>query len=965
MTDPVLPSADLPLTSRHGGAATILGHALAAAFVVSGVAGLLGSLPGFGGLAAPVSGWPPIRPLTSTAMIVVGVAVWAQLRSLHLAALSASSVGAILGFVAIIGYVGSFPVPGRGMALASAVILTTGSVTLLVAAAKKRPFVEEDALGVGGLALLALTVSFTIGRAAGLLDPVADELVAGASFQVVLGGFLLGISFLGLVWSRGVLLGEQARWLPPAFGIATALTVFVIWRALDEREVHQLRTLSSQAARGMGLALSRDLAAGSRSLGRAAEWKAGGAEASETLRDIAALRQDVAGLDAVAWADSLGALDTEVPSIWYGAGAEVALRRYAGRTGRLPDSVAFLPLDSAGTRFLIVAPACYHDPCPGAMIGLVRTAEMFRAALSDSAHGAHFALRTATATIVQTGSPPPPGAPEAAELPLALGGVHLTLRAWPDDAMLQRERSALPALVMLLGLVVSALAPLSIALTQKSLRSGRETERKRISGALERATDGIWEWDLVTDSSVHSAAIWRYLGYDAAHVRPTRAAWLALVHPADAGRLQKELERHLSGAAPSFEAEYRVRSREGRWHIIMDRGRVVERTPGGTPTRMLGIKADVTMTRTREQGREAAARRFRDIFDIGFQYQLLLDRSGLVLEVNRHAIVESGVLVEALQGRAIWDSFWWAGHPEPQSRLQAAIAAAARGAPRRYEEQFRDHAGAAIFLEIAVKPFRDELGEPTQLLVEARDLTARRRVETTLQEVDTLTTMGRVAARVAHEINNPLAGIQNSFLLIKGAIPPTHPYFKYVGAIEREISRIAAVTRQLYETYSPDPDATGKTSVATVVGDAIAFLEQVNRAAGVQVQLDLSRCRSVIPLPAAMVRQIVYNVVQNAVEASPPQGIVRVEASSENEIFEIRVRDQGTGIPAEVKARIFEPFFSTKGAGVQTGGMGLGLSLVYRTVTVAGGTIAVEDVEGGGTEFIVRAPLRAPEESEP
>jgi two-component system sporulation sensor kinase C len=260
-------------------------------------------------------------------------------------------------------------------------------------------------------------------------------------------------------------------------------------------------------------------------------------------------------------------------------------------------------------------------------------------------------------------------------------------------------------------------------------------------------------------------------------------------------------------------------------------------------------------------------------------------------------------------------------------------------------------------MDFSLKPILNSQGSATQLLAEGRDMTARRRAESELREVETLTTMGRIAARVAHEINNPLAGIQNSFLLLRDAIPPTHPHYAYVGAIEREIGRIADVTRQLYETYRPETDGAGQTGVRTLIGDAVAFLEQVNRAAKVRIQADLTGTASLVPIPESVLRQSVYNLVQNAVEASPPGGVVTVKAQTVGGTFILRVRDQGSGIPTEARQRVFEPFMTTKGSAVRTGGMGIGLSLVRRSVEAMGGSIEIVDPPGGGTEFVIRIPM--------
>jgi signal transduction histidine kinase len=175
--------------------------------------------------------------------------------------------------------------------------------------------------------------------------------------------------------------------------------------------------------------------------------------------------------------------------------------------------------------------------------------------------------------------------------------------------------------------------------------------------------------------------------------------------------------------------------------------------------------------------------------------------------------------------------------------------------------------------------------------------------------------------------------------------------------VEREITRIAGVTRQLYETYRPEQNGSHGTSVPGLVSDAVSLLEQVNRASGVTIEVKLTDLPQTVRLPETIVRQSLYNLVQNAVEASPPGGTVEVAATVIDSVFILTVSDRGPGIPAEIRERVFEPFFTTKSAAVRTGGMGLGLSLVGRSVQALGGQVEIHDREGGGTEFVVRLPI--------
>jgi signal transduction histidine kinase len=170
------------------------------------------------------------------------------------------------------------------------------------------------------------------------------------------------------------------------------------------------------------------------------------------------------------------------------------------------------------------------------------------------------------------------------------------------------------------------------------------------------------------------------------------------------------------------------------------------------------------------------------------------------------------------------------------------------------------------------------------------------------------------------------------------------------------------VTRQLYETYRPDPDGRRESSVQTILSDAATLLGQVNRGAKVNVEVDAVGVPPKLPVPGALLRQAAYNLVQNAIDASPPGGVVKVVAKANDSVFSLSVCDQGPGVPAHLREQIFAPFFSTKRGG-RTSGMGLGLALVRRSVDALGGRIDLRDRPSGGTEFRIQIPLPSGEES--
>lgn len=553
---------------------------------------------------------------------------------------------------------------------------------------------------------------------------------------------------------------------------------------------------------------------------------------------------------------------------------------------------------------------------------------------------------------------PPRWVPALATVSMATLVVVLwfVLRATHNGGVGTRP-SALPDVVLVLGLALCALMGLVLHLLRTTWTQARVVESARLQEALESATDGVWEYDFTTDRGRRSNTQLRYLGYDPSRFEAGTLRWIDLVHPDDLQRVNSVIARNRSGADDRpDELSYRILAADGSYHTIVDRGRVVERTDDGAPKIMFGISADVTERQRADEAREQSDRRFRVIFESAQQFQALLDTDGAVLEVNAAALAMAGAQASAVVGRPMFDGPWWTSLVDARRALSERFTEARNGHVVRFEVETAFAGRRRGILDFSFTPLFDADGEVVQVLAEGRDVTERRRAEEALREIGALTTMGRLAARVAHEINNPLAGIQNSFLLLADAISPDHPHYRFVGAIEREIQRIAVVTRQLYETYRPDESPTARSSVVLAVTDAVSFLDQVNRNRAVRIVTDVSRAPSSIPIPDALVRQTLYNLVQNAVESSPPNGVVTVTAAHEGGSCVIVVRDEGPGIAPHLRDRIWDPFFSTKDSKMTTG-MGLGLALVRQSVEAVGGSIRLIDSADPGATFEVRLPM--------
>ena len=222
-------------------------------------------------------------------------------------------------------------------------------------------------------------------------------------------------------------------------------------------------------------------------------------------------------------------------------------------------------------------------------------------------------------------------------------------------------------------------------------------------------------------------------------------------------------------------------------------------------------------------------------------------------------------------------------------------------------------------------------------------------------EMEKLAATGRMAVGIAHEINNPLAGLKNSFLVLKDAIPPDHEDYEFVDLILGEIERISNIVRQMYQLYNPDSDKPAALDIASQLEEVCQMLDPKIRQRQLRLQTDLIPVLPKPVLPMGHFRQILYNLLVNAIDASPAEGELRLTVATQGDTVRISVTDQGEGIPCEILPHIFEPFFTTKNKNGSTG-MGLGLSVSQSLAVSMGGRITVDTEVGKGSTFTLVLP---------
>jgi two-component system NtrC family sensor kinase len=226
-------------------------------------------------------------------------------------------------------------------------------------------------------------------------------------------------------------------------------------------------------------------------------------------------------------------------------------------------------------------------------------------------------------------------------------------------------------------------------------------------------------------------------------------------------------------------------------------------------------------------------------------------------------------------------------------------------------------------------------------------------------ETERLAAMGSLVAGVAHEVNNPLAGLKNCVRRLERDDLPDAKRREYLALMEEGLVRIEEVVRQLLDFGRPHPPRLEPVLAARIAAETIALVRPILDRRGVTLALDGADAgagEALVLADRRLVEQALLNLLLNAAYVTPDRGEIRVSLRARERLVGVAVEDRGPGIPAEIRDRILDPFFSTKPEGQ---GTGLGLS-VTRTITDAhGGELSFEFPPAGGTVAVLW--LRTPD----
>jgi two-component system NtrC family sensor kinase len=325
---------------------------------------------------------------------------------------------------------------------------------------------------------------------------------------------------------------------------------------------------------------------------------------------------------------------------------------------------------------------------------------------------------------------------------------------------------------------------------------------------------------------------------------------------------------------------------------------------------------------------------------------LAVDLGGMVESWNTRMEQLFGVTRQEAVGRQL--------HALLPEELAAEIAS------RRDEEQITGiykqrlhHQGKYLTLNVSITPLVSKSGDRIGRLLLFDDVTQRERMEEQMSQTEKLTSLGLLAAGVAHEVNTPLAVISNYIQMLAKQMPEGDPRQGIIDKIVKQTFRASEIVNNLLNFSRTSATELADIDVNRVVEETLSLVAHPLKTSQIQVVKQLGETLPSVRGSANKLQQVFLNLFLNARDAMPGGGMLEVRTAAHNGSVEVEIADTGAGIPREHIHRIFDPFFTTKANGR---GTGLGLSVSYGIIKEHAGKIDVRSTPGKGTSFHVEFP---------
>jgi len=327
-----------------------------------------------------------------------------------------------------------------------------------------------------------------------------------------------------------------------------------------------------------------------------------------------------------------------------------------------------------------------------------------------------------------------------------------------------------------------------------------------------------------------------------------------------------------------------------------------------------------------------------------------LDSEGRVTSWNRAAERIYGWTAREMAGQSVERVL--PDDPEARADWERSMRALREGGTIRDSETTRIRRdGERITVRVTRSPLEDPSGRYIGSTAIIRDVTDLKEMEARLLERERLAAVGELAAQVAHEIKNPLAGIRGACEILAAGYRNGDPKNEMAAEVIRQVDRLNRTVEELLLFARPKELHPSPTNIHDVLDRTLGVLLDDPRTRGIEVVRRYADSMPVLRVDPQSIEQVLFNILLNAFQAVDYRGRITVTTRANGAAARIAIRDTGPGIPVGIEERIFKPFFTTRAQGC-----GLGLAIVRNLVQAHGGSIRAATPPGGGAEFTITLP---------
>ena len=437
--------------------------------------------------------------------------------------------------------------------------------------------------------------------------------------------------------------------------------------------------------------------------------------------------------------------------------------------------------------------------------------------------------------------------------------------------------------------------------------------------------------------------------------------WSEGVHKEDYDRCVEIYLSNFEKRTP-FQMEYRLQRADGEYRWVLDHG-IPHYSDTGLFLGFIGSCIDITDVTEIKQAwdtQQNISKRLGELAAIvESSDEVIIGKNldGMVTSWNAAASRIFGYTAEEMIGQSILKLIPKELHPEEKTFIEKLKSGQRI---EQFETRRITKSGQTLDVSLTLSPVRDAQGKVIGASKILRDISVTKRLEQSILQAEKLAATGRMAATIAHEINNPLEAVMNLLYLIRPTISGDEGH-GYLATAESELQRVSHIAKQTLGYYREEASPT-PVSLNEIVQHAVTIYEPRCQASGIKILQSLASARKVL-IRRGEILQVISNLLANSIYALSSGGNIWVDvrdSETEQQGVVLSVRDNGEGIAPEALPRVFDAFFTTRA----TVGTGIGLFIAKQLIEGHGGRISIEsskDVREHGTSVHVFLPSVAPE----